>query len=469
MRLFEILLLLFNLVTLLLLNLPFRPRPGWFKFLPAITLGAALLHLLVEQARWQMAPAYLLTAVLFLLSLPELFNKTLPGNRIFAILGSGLALLCWAAALALSTLLPVPRLPTPPGPDAIGTLTFDWLDPARAEAYSADPADKRRIMVQIWYPAQPTAGAQTAPVIADWDLVGPVIADYLGLPAFAVEHLSLVRTHSVAGTPLKTSSEPYPVVIYSHGYTSYRTASFSQAEALASSGYIVVAIDHPYSAMFSVFSDRRMLLNNSAVVLPPGDAQARQTLEATHAADVRFVMDQLEALNSGAFDDRFSGMLDLQRIGLAGVSTGGGAIVWVCSLDPRCQAGAALDGWFEPLPAALIAEPLRQPFLFMQSETQMWNFDNQPRLESLYQNAAADAYHLKITGALHRDFGDYPLITPLSQLLPERGPLDGARTVEIVNTYVLAFFDSYLKNQPAPLLSGPLPEMPEAQFQSHSP
>lgn len=180
-------------------------------------------------------------------------------------------------------------------------------------------------------------------------------------------------------------------------------------------------------------------------------------------------MDQLELLNAGQLDSRFAGKIDLSRIGLAGVSTGGGAILWACQLDSRCQAGLVMDGWYEPLPETALSEPLRQPFMFMQSETEMWKGDNIARLNQLYQGVGADAYHLKLTGVLHQDFGDYPLLTPFSALLPERGALDGERTLQVINAYLLAFFDQYLKGNITPLLNGPSPDFPEVQFDSHSP
>jgi hypothetical protein len=69
----------------------------------------------------------------------------------------------------------------------------------------------------------------------------------------------------------------------------------------------------------------------------------------------------------------------------------------------------------------------------------------------------------------HYDFGDYPLLTPLSAMLPERGTLNGARTLQVVDAYILAFFDTYLKNQPAPLLNGGSGNYPEVQFEARLP
>jgi hypothetical protein len=96
--------------------------------------------------------------------------------------------------------------------------------------------------------------------------------------------------------------------------------------------------------------------------------------------------------------------------------------------------------------------------------------DNLARLDHLYQNVNAPAYHLKFAGVLHDDFSDYPLLTPLSSpLMHERGTLNGERTVAVIDAYMLAFLDQYLKQQPSPLLNGPARDYPEAQFASHAP
>ncbi|HET7377534.1 MAG TPA: hypothetical protein VFK30_12555, partial [Anaerolineae bacterium] len=150
-------------------------------------------------------------------------------------------------------------------------------------------------------------------------------------------------------------------------------------------------------------------------------------------------------------------------------STGAGAIVWSCHIDTRCKAALAQDGWYEPIPPDVLSTPLQQPIMLMQSETTTWQRDNIKRLADLYQTARADVYHLKLTGVQHLDFSDYPLFGPHSLLLSNRGTLDGARTVQVIDSYLLAFFDKYLKNEPASLLNGPSPDFPEVQFESHSP
>ena len=477
MRSLEIVILLLNLIALLIVYIPLHPSLRWSRFLPAGIVVITLVHLIVEQYRWQMALSYALTTALFLITLPSLLKNTdpTPARGALAFLAGGFGLLWWLVSATLPIILPVPRLPTPPGPYAVGSVLYDWTDTTRSETYSSDPNAKRELMVQIWYPAQPTADAKTIPFLDNLDVALPAFASFLKMPSFALDHLRLVRTHTYGDAPIRNDGALYPIVIYSHGYQGYRTASFNQMEALASSGYVAIAIDHPYAAAFTVFSNGRVTLNDPAMLPPagrnqPGDQAARERLDATVVADERFVMDQLQLLNAGKSDSRFAGKLDLERIGLTGVSLGGGAIVWTCHVDARCKAGLAQDGWYEPLPDTVVSEPLRQPFMFMQSETRMWKLDNLVRLDTLYQRASAPAFHLKLTGVLHADFGDYPLLSLLSApLMYERGTLNGERTLQIVDGYIVAFFDKYLKNQPSPLLNGPSLDYPEVQFESRSP
>ncbi len=477
MRSLEIAILFLNLVALVTVYIPLRHPLRWVRFLPAAIVVITLVQLIVEGYRWQMVLSYIMTGALFLLTLPSLLRNTdpTPARGTLAFAAGGLGLLWWLVAATLPIILLVPRLPTPPGPYAVGSVLYDWTDTTRAETYSSDPNAKRELMVQIWYPAQPTAVAQTIPYLDNFDVAIPAFADFLKMPSFALEHLRLIQTHSYGDAPIRNDGAPYPIVIYSHGYQGYRNASFNQMEALASSGYIAVAIDHPYASSFSVYSDGRVVLNNPDFLPPagrdqPGDQEAREKMQATIVADQRFVMDQLELLNDGKLDPRFAGKLDLQRMGITGVSLGGGATVWTCQLDDRCKAALIQDGWYEPIPDAIIAEPLHQPSMFMQSETQIWKMDNLARLDALYQGVNAPAFHLRLAGVLHADFGDYPLLSPLSApLMYERGTLNGERTVYVVDAYILAFFDRYLKNLPSPLLDGPLPDYPEVKFESHSP
>ena len=48
--------------------------------------------------------------------------------------------------------------PEPGGQFPVGVRSYFWIDEDRGEAFTADPTDKRHLLVQVWYPAGRTAG-----------------------------------------------------------------------------------------------------------------------------------------------------------------------------------------------------------------------------------------------------------------------------------------------------------------------
>jgi predicted dienelactone hydrolase len=471
MRPLELILWLTSLAVLLTLRLPRRweaARP-WLECLPLVVLGVMLAQVVLEQYRWQLVPLYALTGVLVLVGLRRLRGAPAEASRsrrgwVGVVLG--LVLLVLAALPPI--LFPVPVLPEPGGAYRIGTVSFEWTDSARSESYTADPDDTRDLMVQFWYPADHEPSAAAAPWMERLDVAGPVISRYLRLPPFFLDHASLVRTHSFARAPAWAEGAPYPVVIYSHGWNGFRTVNLNQSEALASHGFIAVAVDHTYGAMVTVFADGRVALNNPAALpegVPDDEYQrASETLEATYASDLRFVLDQLARLNSGAIVSPLAGRLDLAKVGLYGHSTGGGAVVLACGQDPRCRAGLTMDAWLEPVPPAILAQGLAQPFLFMRSQTWAAGPD-EPLLDTLYAAGQGDEYRVAIQGTKHYDFTLLPLLTPLAPALGLKGHIEGRRGMGIITSYLLAFFDHYLKGQPAQLLDGPAAAYPEVVFE----
>jgi formylglycine-generating enzyme required for sulfatase activity len=124
MQSLEILALTTMLLALLSLILPRSWRSRWTIYLPGAAVVLILIHLLLEGPRWQMVPAYVLAAVLFLATV----RRILPGaelardpvscrRRGLTIAGMVLGLLVLALAVALPSLWPVRRLrePTEPG------------------------------------------------------------------------------------------------------------------------------------------------------------------------------------------------------------------------------------------------------------------------------------------------------------------------------------------------------------------
>jgi len=129
-------------------------------------------------------------------------------------------------------------LPQPNGCYPVGTETVVLTDPHRS----------RDLLVTMWYPAVEGTSAlasymdkKTADALAEaWKLQ----------PDFQ----RLVRTHARLLAPIAEGS-PFPVVLLEHGSSVVPAIYTVLAEGLASSGFIVVATNHPPDSLISVFPD----------------------------------------------------------------------------------------------------------------------------------------------------------------------------------------------------------------------
>lgn len=419
-------------------------------------------QLLLEGYRWQLLSFYVLVGALFL---PAAFprRKVLappPWRKAIVIAASALL----GVGILLAVLLPVPHLPQPEGPYRVGTVTYHWVDDSRPEVYGESLTGNRELMVQVWYPAESQTGVRAEHWLVDGTPMARALARWGGMPEWLLDQLVLMRTHSYAGAPAMTANAPYPVVLYVHGWGGFRNINQDQLEAPASQGYVVVSADHAYGALRSVYSDGRVAENNpEALRGKRGEADftvSSQALVETYAADARFVLDQLPALNASG---PLAGLFDLERLGLFGHSTGGGAVMTVCAVDTRCKAVLGMDTWIEPADEAIVAAGLAQPALFLNSEA-WFTGPNREVLEGFYGRFAGPAYWMDIAGSVHYDFTLVAVFSPLSQALGVRGALPGQQALAINRAYLVAFFDDTLKGIPSPLLDGPSPEFPEVSF-----
>ena len=117
------------------------------------------------------------------------------------------------------TTLPFNDLPAPSGPYSVGTGIETWEDNSRPEAFTDNPSDIRRIVVQYWYPAALPSATETTshPYLDQPEERMGAFAQAMGLPAFLVEHIQEVRTHSLYGQAVHPGTDTLPIIVFSHG------------------------------------------------------------------------------------------------------------------------------------------------------------------------------------------------------------------------------------------------------------
>lgn len=129
--------------------------------------------------------------------------------------------------------------------------------------------------------------------------------------------------------PSADEAEPFPLIIYSHGFMSTRDEAAYLGEHLAAFGYVVVAADYPLSSR-DVAPDRPYALD---VVNQPGD--------------ISFLIDQVLEESKEQGNELF-GLVDSGRIGAVGLSLGGLTSTLVAFhpdlADPRIDAAMSIAG-----------------------------------------------------------------------------------------------------------------------------
>lgn len=408
----------------------------WFGFALPVAYGVLIVQLIAEGFCWQMIPAYLspilLTACYLIIG-----RKESPRNRFAITICALLLVLYLSVAIALPALMPISLFNKPTGPFMVGTTLYHWVDDRREEPSTSDPNDRRELMVQMYYPAGNTGEGVREPYIRNAHEIAKGLEGDLSIPAFVLSHLNLVESYSFTEARLSDAESRYPVLIFSHGFNGFRNQNTFQVEELASQGYIVFCIDHAYDAAATVFPDGRTAYfqPGNLTDLAAGDRHIHLWKE-----DAAFVLDQVEKLNRGDLDDRFTGRIDTTRIGMFGHSYGGATAAQMLFEDNRIKAAINMDGL---LYGTTVTEAgIGKPFLLMSAEINEDPVEDAIALNVRNERAlAGGGMSMVIPHTDHTSFSDFHLISPVMQSPGE----DPRRVHRIINGFSLAFFDHYVK------------------------
>lgn len=464
MRFGEIVIIIFIIVLALATIWGQKTKKRWLIYSLIALYAVTLVQIIVGDFRWQMIPCY---AASVILTISIIFRKQDRQQRsrsrkyFIASLWTTMLILYTSVMVALPVLLPVFTLNQPQGPYSVGTTLYHFVDNERPDEYSADSTDHRELMVQLWYPSEQESTEETVPYIRDVSAITQGLEQALSFPAWTLSHLGLVKTHAYSNIQLSSKEQKYPVLIFSHGMTGFRGQNTFQVEELASYGYIVVGIDHPYDAAATVYPDGREIL----IKMPsPSGFEALDRHMSLWTDDVSFILDQLEQLNKQDDQELFTGRLDLDRIGMFGHSYGGATAAQMLLKDSRIKAAINMDGtlYGDPMPST----GLTKPYLQMNGEKSIdkSEFDNKldqaiaqsgktkEEYEEFWEETVrrrtnalqGGGYTMTIPHTSHMSFTDFHLFSPL---LPNQGE-DPRLVQRIINEVSVAFFDQYLKGAP---------------------
>ena len=381
------------------------------------------------------------------------------------------------------------RIPAPTGPFAVGRTERFWVDSSRAEPFVPGPSARREVAVHLWYPADGRPVGPQAPYIPHIAEISTVLGDSGMTSAFGAVGGAIasgvVPSHSFAEAPVRRQGRPFPVLVFSPGFGESCLTYSAQLEELASQGYVVFGIDHPYDASAVWLPGNRIVQFasarwNAALAQPKGAVSYQLAQVPLRTGDIRFVIDRVTQLDRGEPGNPFEGTLDLGQIGAFGHSLGGIAAASACRWDARIRACMNEDADEEgrPFDGGPAALPLKQPFLFMATGHSIYRSPRTPpptddalarmrlsraeydSITALYQHnqdaalAALPGGSVRIDAEAadftHRSFIDLKVLQATDSAAVARQQ----QYLAMVRRYTRAFFGEALRGESSPLLSG---------------
>lgn len=401
-------------------------------------LAAFVLLTLVSVIQWSFR-WYLLAVLLLIwsaLGAWTLVRKPLekkPFRVVPAISRAILMLLSVFIAVTPALIFPQHQPPKVTGTHLVATALFTYTNENQVETFT-DTGEKRKVNVEFWYPADSTNG------------------------------------------------EKYPLVVFSHGSMGMKTSNTSTFLELASNGYVVCSIDHPYIAIFTRGTDghvilqspsfRQELLNvDNGKYDEATDLQLEHKWMAIETSDINFVLDTILASAQDPSSDAVYHLVNGRRIGLMGHSLGGEASAQVArerigsgqnDIDAVVNLDADLSGEYVDVvngKEVLNTSPYPVPILTILSDELTKRIDAIPDATDVVavkhvDATAPQAFEVDFAGTNHMSFTDLAYTSPLLTSLLNGSvhsvagvDADPLATIEKMNTTVLEFFNVYLKGE----------------------
>lgn len=469
----------------------------WFAY---AAVAFTLLDIILGHYRWQMVPAYFISILMLLL--PR-FRK--PNEKkthwIKKLLFSGYVLLS-LVIFSLAVLFPKAfimfELPTPTGQYKVGIKDIHLIDKSRREVATDDTTDYREVMVRAWYPAEIEKNDTPEPFLREIEPVHQIFRRSIPIPAFILSHLKKIPSHSYLNARTAKSPEKFPVLVFSHGNSFYASQNTLLMEHLASNGYVILAIDHPYQASWVKFPNGKIATyengkmpeapsqkeidkamesikgyaktlaygphekyyNETKLMLHSEDSKINDRIQIW-ADDVNFVVDELEKGKEKLA--QLANVVDLNQMGVFGMSLGGATAGKICSENSRFKAGINMDG--RQYGHGAIDYKLKKPFMMMNGDRRLdfssfleekWD-ENKPLAfemnDYLLDQSKDISYNIVIKNSTHGCFSDFLIMTQnFGSWTGFLGKIDPWEMKVFLDDYTLAFFDKHIKGFEEPIL-----------------
>lgn len=382
--------------------------------------------------KWQNVPYVIICIYL----LAKQYFKFQFNTRIVKFVITTVGILLFLSSLLLNYYLPIPSFEFSNSQYSVGyeEIYIEIEDRKQPNAFielsNLSEGGNRALLVDVYYPSyEPTKSVQLFKnTQSNW---GEFVIKYLNrtwglnLPTFVLSHLNL--SYFDVGQNITIASNDFPVVVYTHGWAGEKIFATDQLLEIASSGYVVVAIDHTGLSMFTDLP--------TGTVFNTGSTENSTDVYSVMYEMSKDVEDTVKYLQGINYTANFS------DISIIGHSTGGGSGHLYC-LRNQCNKLILQDPYFVPVVERLSNIELKTDTYFIYSEDWYSNYENseytteiQVFRKFLKNKSFAKGYYL--TDSAHYDFVAFGAVSPLTKYTFLKGKIDYNDSISTNNTFNL--------------------------------
>ena len=347
------------------------------------------------------------------------------------------------------------NIPKPTVEYAVGTFTYTVMDD-REEVMN--PGTMRSVASRVYYPVESKSvnGLSKTVALSD-NMIKGFKSAFKVAPDFKKNpEANLSECYSDAE---KIAGKKFPLIMFNHGYNSYREGNSFLCIDLASHGYVVISVAHSMEGLCTEFDDGSFLFFDKSIMKKQYDPmiggiitmyklmKARGTdkelaakFDEAQNKYSKFLMSRLPEWikdNEAALDYAKKNLTDLidfeKGVGVSGHSMGGNTAYALCARNSDFTCGINLDG-------ALFGDYTKdiqtKPFM------QISCADNEYVVTRVYIRHTKPVYKVLFKDMKHIGFADAKHNIPIKSMV---GKLDPDILHENLCRCHLEFFDAYLK------------------------
>ena len=348
-------------------------------------------------------------------------------------------------------------LPKPTGEYAVGTFTYTVKDD-REEVMPR--GGMRSVAARVYYPvSKDSVEGCSKPVglsenmIKGFKMAFKVAPDFKKNPEMNVSECYI-------NAP-RIPDKKFPLIMFNHGYNSYREGNSFLCIDLASHGYVVICVTHSYEGLCTEFDDGSFVFFDKIITkkmyepMLPGilavlkltksrgtDEELAEKFDEAQRKYCRFMMGRLPEWvkdNEAALEyakKNLSDLIDFEKgVGVSGHSMGGNTAYALCARNSDFTCGINIDGGlFGDYSDDIMTKP------FMQLSCK----DNEYVVTRVYLRHTKPIYKVFFKDMKHIGFADAKHMIPMKSVV---GKLDADTAHELVSKCHLEFFDAFLKKE----------------------